>query len=137
VEHLLAALLGLVAGVLSAMFGVGGGLIFVPTLIFLGSNTHEAVATSLAAMIPAILVGSWRQTRYGAVRWKEAAVIGVASIPTAQLGAVAANALSNDALRKAFAVLLFAVAVQMAVRAMREAPAAATDSSSEPDPPSA
>ena len=58
------------AGTLSAMFGVGGGLIFVPTLIFLGSNTHEAVATSLAAMVPVILVGSWRQTRYGAVRWR-------------------------------------------------------------------
>ena len=57
-EHLLAAFLGVVAGTLSAMFGVGGGLIFVPTLIFLGSNTHQAVATSLAAMIPAILVGS-------------------------------------------------------------------------------
>ena len=83
VEHLLAALLGVVAGTLSAMFGVGGGLIFVPTLIFLGSNTHQAVATSLAAMIPAILVGSWRQTRYGAVRWRDATVIGIASIPTA------------------------------------------------------
>ena len=44
-EHLLAAFLGVVAGTLSAMFGVGGGLIFVPTLIFLGSNTHQAVAT--------------------------------------------------------------------------------------------
>ena len=71
-----------------------------PTLIFLGSNTHQAVATSLAAMIPAILVGSWRQTRYGAVRWKEAAVIGIASIPTAQLGAAVANDLSNDVLAR-------------------------------------
>ena len=134
-EHLLAAFLGVVAGTLSAMFGVGGGLIFVPTLIFLGSNTHQAVATSLAAMIPAILVGSWRQTRYGAVRWKDATVIGIASIPTAQLGAAAANDLSNDALRKAFAVLLFAVAVQMAMRALRDG--GASDSSSGPDPPSA
>ena len=91
----------------------------------------------VAAMIPAILVGSWRQTRYGAVRWKEATVIGIASIPTAQVGAAVANDLSNDALRKAFAVLLFAVAVQMAVRAIREDPTAASGSSSEPDPPSA
>jgi uncharacterized membrane protein YfcA len=86
-------------------------------------------------MIPAILVGSWRQTRYGAVRWKDATVIGIASIPTAQLGAAAANDLSNDALRKAFAVLLFAVAVQMAVRALRDG--GSSDSSSGPDPPSA
>ena len=110
-EHLLAALLGVAAGTLSAMFGVGGGLIFVPTLIFLGSNTHQAVATSLAA------------------------VIGIASIPTAQLGAAVANDLSNDVLRKAFAVLLFAVAVQMGVRALRDG--GPSDSPSGPDPPSA
>ena len=97
-HEIVAVLFGFLAGTLSALFGVGGGLIFVPTLIFLGSDTHEAVATSLAAMIPAIIVGSWRQTRYGSVRWKEATVIGIASIPTAQLGAAAANALSNDAL---------------------------------------
>ena len=57
---------------LSALFGVGGGLIFVPALIFLGESTHEAVATSLAAMVPVIAVGSWRQTRYGAIRWRDA-----------------------------------------------------------------
>lgn len=134
-EVVAAIVVGLLAGALGGLFGVGGGLIFVPTLIFLGSNTHQAVATSLAAMIPAIVVGSWRQTRYGAVRWKEAAVIGVASIPTAQVGAAAANALSNDALRKAFAVLLFAVAVQMAVRVMRDG--GPSDSPPGPDPPSA
>ena len=50
---------------LSALFGVGGGLIFVPTLVFLGKDAHVAVATSLAAMVPVILMGAWRQTRYG------------------------------------------------------------------------
>ena len=62
-------------------------------------------------------------------------MIGSRRCPTAQLGAAVANALSNDALRKAFAVLLFAVAVQMAVRALRDG--GPSDSSSGPDPPSA
>ena len=116
---LLAASLGLVAGVLSALFGVGGGLIFVPTLIFLGKDSHVAVATSLAAMVPVILMGSYRQTRYGAVRWRHAIVIGLASVPTAYLGSVAADRLADVTLRRAFAGLLFGVAVQMAVRALR------------------
>jgi uncharacterized protein len=116
---LLAASLGFAAGVLSALFGVGGGLIFVPTLIFLDHTSHVAVATSLAAMVPVILMGSYRQTRYGAVRWRDAIVVGLASIPTAYLGAVAADHLADVTLRRAFAVLLFGVAVQMAVRALR------------------
>ena len=122
IESLVAILAGFIAGTLSALFGVGGGLIFVPTLLFLGSTTHEAVATSLAAMVPVILMGAWRQTRYGAVRWRDATVIGLASVPTAKVGEVVANSLSNNALQKAFAVLLFAVAVQMAVRALRTDP---------------
>ena len=119
-HDLIAALLGLLAGVISAVFGVGGGLIFVPTLIFLGKDSHVAVATSLAAMVPVILMGSWRQTRYGTVRWRDAIVIGVASIPTAKLGELAAVSLSSKTLQRAFAVLLLAVAVQMAVRTLRQ-----------------
>jgi uncharacterized protein len=119
-HDLLAALLGLAAGVISAVFGVGGGLIFVPTLIFLGKDSHVAVATSLAAMVPVIMMGSWRQTRYGTVRWRDAVVIGLASVPTAKLGELAADSLSSKMLQRGFALLLLAVAVQMAVRASRE-----------------
>lgn len=118
-HELVAIGLGFLAGALSALFGVGGGLVFVPTLIFLGATAHVAVATSLAAMVPVILVGAWRQTEYGSVRWREATVIGIASIPTAKLGEVAADSLSNDLLRRLFAALLFAAAVQLAVRELR------------------
>jgi uncharacterized membrane protein YfcA len=119
-HDLIAALLGLLAGTLSALFGVGGGLIFVPTLIFLGKDAHVAVATSLAAMVPVILMGSWRQTRYGVVRWRDSIVIGLASVPTAKVGELIANSLSSRTLQRSFAVLLLAVAVQMAIRALRQ-----------------
>jgi uncharacterized membrane protein YfcA len=134
-HDLIAALLGLLAGVVSAVFGVGGGLIFVPTLIFLGKDAHVAVATSLAAMVPVILMGSWRQTRYGTVRWRDAIVIGLASIPTAKLGELAAVSLSSKTLQRAFAVLLLGVAVQMAVRVLRQTEPVVDPA--EPDPPPA
>lgn len=111
---------GIIAGVLSALFGVGGGLLFVPALIFLGESTHQAVAGSLVAMVPVVAVGSWRQTRYGNVRWRDAAIIGIASIPTAKIGEVIANSVSDTVLRRAFAVLLLLAAAQMAWRALRE-----------------
>jgi uncharacterized membrane protein YfcA len=121
-HELVAVALGVVAGVLSAVFGVGGGIVFVPTLIFLGHSTHVAVATSLAAMVPVALMGSWRQTRYGSVLWRDAIVIGVASVPTAKLGEVVATSLPNDVLRRLFALALIVVAVQLTVRTLRPNP---------------
>jgi uncharacterized protein len=118
-HDVVAVILGLLAGVLSALFGVGGGIIFVPTLIFLGNSARVAVATSLAAMVPVILMGSWRQTRYGTVRWRDAVVIGLASVPTAKLGEVVANSLPNDVLKRLFALVLVLVAVQLAFRSLR------------------
>lgn len=118
-HDVVAVILGLLAGVLSALFGVGGGIIFVPTLIFLGNSARVAVATSLAAMVPVIVMGSWRQTRYGTVHWRDAIVIGVASVPTAKLGEVVANSLPNDVLRRLFAFVLVLVAVQLAFRVLR------------------
>jgi uncharacterized membrane protein YfcA len=118
-HEVIAVVLGLLAGVLSALFGVGGGIIFVPTLIFLGNSARVAVATSLAAMVPVILMGSWRQTRYGTVRWHDAIVIGIASVPTAKLGEVVADSLPNDVLKRLFAFVLVVVAVQLALRSLR------------------
>ncbi len=118
-HQIAAVLLGAMAGVLSALFGVGGGIVFVPTLIFLGHSTHVAVATSLAAMVPVIAMGAWRQTGYGGVRWRDAIVVGVASLPTAKLGELVATSLPNSLLRRLFAGLLVLVACQLAYRALR------------------
>jgi uncharacterized membrane protein YfcA len=117
--YVLAVLLGLAAGVLAGMFGVGGGILFVPALIALGLDNHDAIGTSLLAIVPTVLVGTWRQSRYGNVRWRAAAVIGVAAAASAQGGVVLAEALSDATLRRLFATLLVLVAVQIAWKARR------------------
>lgn len=112
---LVALVLGFAAGVLSGMFGVGGGILFVPTFaLVLGLSQLGAQASSLAAMIPVVLVGAWRQHRYGNVRWRAALVVGLASALGVALGVVVATALPEEALRKLFAALLVFVAGQLA-----------------------
>jgi hypothetical protein len=119
---LLALLLGVAAGVLAGFFGVGGGILFVPTLVALGLSQLEAEATSLLAILPTVAAGAWRQRRYGNVRWRAALVLGVTSIAGAAVGVEVATALPEDVLRKLFAVLLLGVAAQLAWRARRPAP---------------
>jgi len=111
---LIAVALGFAAGVLSGMFGVGGGILFVPTLVLvLDQSQLSAQATSLAAMIPVVAVGAWRQSRFGNVRWRTVLVVGVASAIGVAGGAALADSLSDDALRNLFASLLLLVAAQL------------------------
>lgn len=120
--YALAILLGLAAGVFAGLFGVGGGILFVPTLTWLGLTQLHAEATSLLAIVPTVLVGVWRQNQYGNVQWRAAAVIGVASIGAAVGGAQVAESLPGHVLRKLFAVLLILVAAQIAWRARAKQP---------------
>jgi uncharacterized membrane protein YfcA len=115
--YALAIALGLLAGVLAGMFGIGGGILFVPTLIALGLGHHEALGTSLLAIIPTVLVGTWRQARYGNVRPRVAIILGGVAAVSAQGGVFLAESLSDATLRRLFAGLLVLVAGQIAWRA--------------------
>ena len=108
--------LGFAAGVVAGMFGVGGGILFVPTLLALGLSQIEAEATSLLAILPTVAAGTWRQSRYGNVRWRAAAAVGVASVPGVAAGVWAADSLADDVLRRLFALLVLGVAAQIAWR---------------------
>jgi uncharacterized membrane protein YfcA len=122
VTYVLAAALGVVAGILAGLFGVGGGILFVPTLTWLGLTQLHAEASSLLAIIPTVLVGVWRQQRYGNVRWRAAALIGAASVGAAVGGAQLAVSLPESTLRRLFAGLMILTAAQIAWRARRKQP---------------
>ncbi len=115
-----AGCLGGVAGVLAGLFGVGGGILFVPTLtLVLGLSQLHAEATSLLAILPAAFVGAWRQRAYGNVRLRPALVLGVAAIGGVEAGVQIAQLLPGDVLRRLFGVLMLVVAAQIAWRAWR------------------
>jgi uncharacterized membrane protein YfcA len=116
----LAGSLGALAGVFAGLFGVGGGILFVPTLtLVLGLTQIHAEASSLLAVLPAACVGAWRQARYGHVRWRTALIVGLAAIGGVEAGVQIAEALPEHALRRLFGVLVLVVAAQVAWRALR------------------
>jgi uncharacterized membrane protein YfcA len=116
----LAAGLGLVAGVLSGLFGVGGGILFVPTLtLVLGLTQIHAEASSLLAILPPVVVGTWRQQRYGNVRWRPALALGLSAVVGVEGGVQIAEHLPEGVLRRLFAILMLLVAAQVAYRAWR------------------
>jgi uncharacterized membrane protein YfcA len=116
----LALVLGFGAGALSGLFGVGGGVLFVPTLaLVVGLGQLGAQATSLAAMIPVVAFGAWQQHRAGNVRWREGIAVGVASIAGVTGGAALATSLDEQLLRYLFAGFLLVVAAQLVWSARR------------------
>jgi len=117
----LAIALGLAAGVVAGMFGVGGGILFVPALVALGLGQIEAQATSLLAILPTVLAGAWNQHRYGNLRVRTALIVGIASIVGVEVGARVATGVAEDTLRRMFGILLLAVAAQLVWRTRRRA----------------
>ena len=114
------ALIGVAGGVLAGLFGVGGGIIFVPALtLVLGLTQLHAEASSLLAILPTALVGTGRHVRYRNVDFRAAAVVGVASIAGVQVGVLVAEGLPESVLRRLFGALLLVVAAQIVWRTRR------------------
>ena len=120
VELLAALAIGVAAGLAGGMIGVGGGVLFVPGLVlFLGLGQLDAQATSLLAVVLVGAVGAWRQGRYGNLRLRDGAIIGVLSPIGVLAGTVAANLASERLLQLSFAVVQLVFALQLGRRAMR------------------
>jgi uncharacterized membrane protein YfcA len=111
-------LLGLVAGALSGLIGIGGGVIIVPALIFLfGLSQHQAQGTTLALLVPPIgLLAAWTYYSQGYVDLKIAAFVCAGFFLGGLLGARIATALSNVVLEKIFGVALLLIAMKMLLK---------------------
>jgi uncharacterized membrane protein YfcA len=107
------AAIGLVAGVLAGLLGVGGGVVLVPALVLmLGFDQHVAQGTSLVVIVPAALAGSTVNYRRGRFRLLDAVLLVAGGLAGAAIGSSMALGLQDASLRRLFAVLLVAFGVQ-------------------------
>jgi len=120
--YVIAAVMGVAGGFIAALAGVGGGIIFVPALaLVLGLTQVVAEATSLLAIVPVAILGTWQQRRTGDVHLRDAVIIGLGSIVTAVLAALVADALPQNVLRILFAVFMVVIAIRIWRGAERDA----------------
>jgi uncharacterized membrane protein YfcA len=113
-DRLWAPLAGLLAGIAGGLFGVGGGAVMIPILTArFGFTQHQAHGTSLAAIGFTAVVSLVIYATHSSVAWGTAALIGIASIVTAPIGARLAQRLSSRNLARAFAVFLILVGIRL------------------------
>jgi len=109
--------IGLAAGVLAGMFGIGGGLVIVPALLyFMKLGEVDAIGTSLAALVPPVgLLGAMEYYHSGHINLKYALVVAAGLFVGAYFGARIILSLPPSVIRRIYAVFLVIVAVRMLV----------------------
>lgn len=111
--------LGAVFGGFGALFGVGGGIIAIPTLVLL-FNMDQQVAQGIALvmMLPNVLLGFWKYRKRNTIDLRMAALLAVSAIVSTYFAARMANVISNGTLRDAFGTFLLITAAYLAWRAL-------------------
>lgn len=108
--------IGLSAGFLAGVLGIGGGVLMVPAMVLILSfNQHIAQGTSLLVIIPAAALGSFTHHRAGRLVLRDAAALAVGGVLGALLGSFTALSLDEELLRRLFAILLLAIAARMLI----------------------
>jgi len=102
-------LVGIGTGTVSGILGIGGGLLIVPFLSLWNIPLVQATATSLVGVLLSAMSGSWRNWAKGELQWRQAIVLGLCGLPTAQMGAWVANQMNDRILAFSFAVFLIAM----------------------------
>jgi uncharacterized membrane protein YfcA len=113
--YLMAGLIGLVGGVTSGLFGVGGGVVMVPAmLLLLGiKDIKLAIGTSLAVIIPTAMMGVWKHHQHAHVDWRTAACLAPTAILGGFLGAWLTTLVASQQLKRAFGGFLVVVGLRL------------------------
>lgn len=113
-NYLIAGLIGLVGGVTSGLFGVGGGIVMVPAMtLLLHVGFKQAIGTSLVVIVPTALVGAWQHHRFDQVDWRVAAMLAPLALAGGFLGPWLVTQIPTLVLRRAFGVVLVLVGVRL------------------------
>lgn len=103
--------IGLLAGILSGLIGIGGGIIMIPLLLLLGLSQHQAQGTSLAVLaVPVTALAAFNYYKEGYVDWKYAAIIAVFFVVGGYIGSKFALQIDQKILKKIFGFVLLLVA---------------------------
>ena len=107
--------IGVLAGVLSGLIGVGGGVIMIPLLVFvLGYSQHSAQGTSLAVLaIPVTFLAAYNYYAEGYINWKFALIIALGFVVGGYFGSKLAISIDQSMLKKIFGVILLIAAIKM------------------------
>lgn len=106
--------IGLTAGVLAGLLGIGGGLLMVPAMVLvLAFDQHLAQGTSLLVIVPAAAFGSFTHHRHGRLALRDAAALGIGGVVGALIGSVTALSLEDELLQRLFAILILIMAARM------------------------
>ncbi len=113
----LAAGIGLVSGVTSGLFGVGGGIVMVPAMMLLLSppirDIKQAIGTSLIVIIPTALMGSYKHFQQGNVEWRTALALAPLAVAGSYLGAWLTTQIHADNLKRAFGGFIILVGAKL------------------------
>jgi hypothetical protein len=116
-NYLLAGAIGLVSGVTSGLFGVGGGVVMVPAMVLLLSppirDIKQAIGTSLAVIIPTALMGSYKHFTQGNVEWRTVLALVPTAILGGYLGAWLTTLVHADNLKRAFGGFIVVVGLRL------------------------
>jgi len=116
-HYLIAGIIGLVSGVTSGLFGVGGGIVMVPAMLLLLSppirDIKQAIGTSLVVIIPTALMGSWKHALQGNVEWRTALALAPLAVAGSYLGAWLTTHIPADNLKRAFGGFIILVGLKL------------------------
>ncbi len=111
---LMLMLIGLLAGMLSGLVGIGGGIVMVPLLLLLGLSQHQAQGTSLAVLVvPVTAVAVFNYYKEGYIDWRFAAIIAIFFVVGGYFGSKLAISIDQKILKKIFGVVLLLIAGKM------------------------